>query len=644
MIGKRRHHMGRLNKADQRETAGARAIPIKPLLVLLALAALSGCGGGASDIDAGRAAEKRDNHEEAIRLYTRALLHGNLSRENEANALFDRGIAYRKKGFLDKAVDDFDAALTIRPDFADAYEERGVAHDKKGDFDSAIADYDAAIRLKPNFAGAYNDRGYVRQEKGEYAKAIADYDVALRLEPENFRAYTNRGTSYQRLSQYDKAIADFTAVIGLKPQNLSAAYDSRGLAYNATGRFDEAIADFSEAIRLSPDFANAFAHRALAYHLKGQYGRAIADYDNAIRLKGGDPNVHGNRGLSKFALGQFTDAAVDFEQGVRSNPSNPYWPLWLHLARSRTGVNDADEFARNAARIDRGKWPGAVVALFLGQATPTQVREAAAQGDAKVRRNQHCEAVFYTGEFELQRRDLRNATSFLRQAEELCPADFIQYAGITTELSRLPGAAETTIKEKPTAYEIPPQAPIAGKQPGDLPTSQPVSLLAGSTSLKPPGALPSPASTTAATTQTTPSAPAPSAPSGKSATQQAPEVQPMAANSSAPPRIVSSGANRSANPALVPRQIASLPISDEWHVQLGAVRSSEEAKRVWEQLQSKSPDILGALTLRIQRADLGGSKGVFYRVQAGPFSDKGSAASACNRLKAAQIDCLAVKG
>jgi hypothetical protein len=73
------------------------------------------------------------------------------------------------------------------------------------------------------------------------------------------------------------------------------------------------------------------------------------------------------------------------------------------------------------------------------------------------------------------------------------------------------------------------------------------------------------------------------------------------------------------------------------------MRSSEEAEREWGHLQSKAPDVLGGLQLQIQRADLGSGKGVYFRIQAGPVGDQQAAAAACAKLKAAQIDCLAVK-
>ena len=60
-----------------------------------------------------------------------------------------RGNAYLNKGDDDRAVADYDTAISLEPDGAEAYGRRGDAHFNKRDYDRAIADYDAALRRDP---------------------------------------------------------------------------------------------------------------------------------------------------------------------------------------------------------------------------------------------------------------------------------------------------------------------------------------------------------------------------------------------------------------------------------------------------------------------------------------------------------------
>ena len=54
------------------------------------------------------------------------------------------------KTMIDRAIEDYDQAIRLNPNFAEAFYNRGVAYDGKGQPDRAIEDYDQAIRLNPN--------------------------------------------------------------------------------------------------------------------------------------------------------------------------------------------------------------------------------------------------------------------------------------------------------------------------------------------------------------------------------------------------------------------------------------------------------------------------------------------------------------
>jgi tetratricopeptide (TPR) repeat protein len=84
---------------------------------------------------------------------------GESGAKNDAESYLNSGRAYSEKGDYDRAVADFDQAISIDPDYAEAYYNRGTAYSKKEDYDRAMTDFDRAISIDPDYAKAYNNRG-----------------------------------------------------------------------------------------------------------------------------------------------------------------------------------------------------------------------------------------------------------------------------------------------------------------------------------------------------------------------------------------------------------------------------------------------------------------------------------------------------
>ncbi len=89
-------------------------------------------------------------------------------------------------------------------------------------------------------------------------------------------------------------------------------------------------------------------------------------------------------------------------------------------------------------------------------------------------------------------------------------------------------------------------------------------------------------------------------------------------------------------------QTAALTPSGSYVVQLASLKARDGTAPAWARLKKAHPKLLGNKELTVQRIDLGG-RGVFYRVQAGFFSDRASANALCRALKARRQDCLVLK-
>jgi tetratricopeptide (TPR) repeat protein len=213
-----------------------------------------------------------------------------------------------------KAIEYLNEAIRLEPDYAtEAYHNRGVAYADLKDYSRAIQDYDQALRLKPDFADAYTGRGIAYNKLGQHQRAIEDFDQALRLKPDDALAYHNRGDAYLDLKNYSRAIQDYSRAIRLKPDDASAFYN-RGVAYAELRDYSRAIHDYDQALRLKPDHELAYNNRGAEYHKLGQHQRAIEDFDQALRLNPESAVAYYNRGNAYLILGNRVRGCSDVQK------------------------------------------------------------------------------------------------------------------------------------------------------------------------------------------------------------------------------------------------------------------------------------------------------------------------------------------
>ena len=323
------------------------------------------------------------------------------------------------------------------------YNNRGTAYSSKGDHDRAIQDFNEAIRLNPNFERAYYLRGNAYIVKEEYDRATQDFNEAIQLNPNAETAYYGRGYAYKKKGDYDRAIQDFNEAIRLNP-NFERAYYNRANAYIDKEEYDRAIQDFNEAIQLNPNNGNNYNNRGVAYIRKGDYGRAIQDYSQAIHLNSNDTTAYLNRGGAYFAQSNLTAAIADFEHTISAAPSSSAAvsaALFLHVVMKRQGHDDAQQLARVAAAADLSKWPGPVLKLDLGQVTANEVMVAAASGVSAWQKWRVCDANYFTGEDALLHHQRTTALARFTAARDACPKGDVGYTAALAELKRLGASA-----------------------------------------------------------------------------------------------------------------------------------------------------------------------------------------------------------
>src|SRR3989304_1749521 len=219
---------------------------LRRAVLAIALISLSPAGAYAAAADAAMKAQDaapalvRGDPNKAVAGYTDALKDPALPNDRRATILNDRAVAYARLGQTKLAIDDFNKAAQLFPEYAATYNNRGSLLLALGYSDEAIKDFNRAIVLAPGYAAALGNRAGAYAQAGHNDQAIRDYTRAIRLMPQAAAPLAGRGGGPP------PAIRDFTRAANVDPR-FAAAYRSRAEAKLDIGHHQDAIEDLSRA-------------------------------------------------------------------------------------------------------------------------------------------------------------------------------------------------------------------------------------------------------------------------------------------------------------------------------------------------------------------------------------------------------------
>lgn len=174
------------------------------------------------------------------------------SPEFRAHAWTNIGIALRKQGRLDAALEAHRRALQLAPDYAIALNNLGVLLQDRGQYEEALAAHDRAVRIDPNFGTAHSNRGVAFKELGMIEQSIAAHRRAVAAEPDHPKIHFNLAAALLMAGNYEEGFAEYEwrwkgGVPSLKDRNFAkpqwdgSALGSRTLLLHAEQGFGDSV-------------------------------------------------------------------------------------------------------------------------------------------------------------------------------------------------------------------------------------------------------------------------------------------------------------------------------------------------------------------------------------------------------------------
>jgi len=136
------------------------------------------------------------------------------------------------------------------------YFSQGEKYRLQENYNKAIEMYNQAIKLKPDYDLAYNNLGCAYYEKERYDDAITAYKKALEIEPNSKITHSNLGCAYYNKGMYEEALEEFKKELKNNPDYVDAI-NGIGCVYYNKGMYEEAIKWCKKALEINPNCSPA---------------------------------------------------------------------------------------------------------------------------------------------------------------------------------------------------------------------------------------------------------------------------------------------------------------------------------------------------------------------------------------------------
>jgi tetratricopeptide (TPR) repeat protein len=288
-----------------------------------------------------------------------------------------------RRGKYEEAARELEAAIRLRPGYAEAWFNQGGIQDRTGQPEKARESYEQALRLRPDdYPDAHNSLGLVLTRLGRHEEAGEHFEKAVAMQPLHYLAHNNLGNHHLHSGRFEEALESYQRATEISP-GYADAYNNIGLALLGRNKAADAVPMLERAISLRPGFADALNNLGHAFLQLNQTARAAEFFEKAVQARADHDQAWHNLALTRYLAADISGAITAYEKALNVNPSllgslnNLAWILatypderWRDGKKALTLAAEADRLTASqdatvlhtlaAAQAECGDFSGAV--------------------------------------------------------------------------------------------------------------------------------------------------------------------------------------------------------------------------------------------------------------------------------------------
>ncbi|MHC4646131.1 MAG: tetratricopeptide repeat protein [Planctomycetota bacterium] len=163
----------------------------------------------------------------------------------------------------------FEHTLAVTKDNRIVHKLYGDFLRKEGRLPDAMEQFDKALQISPEFHGAREGKGLTLSDMKQYDEAIAIFGELLAVRQDWPEVHDRLGVAYAGKNELAKAVEHFNKALELK-RDWPEVWNDLGTVYRLQGKYDQAVQCHKEALKLRPGYREAEYNLAIAIKLQGQ--------------------------------------------------------------------------------------------------------------------------------------------------------------------------------------------------------------------------------------------------------------------------------------------------------------------------------------------------------------------------------------